>query len=156
MQLVASLCAASPRVSSSGAASRCRPRATMRTLLKGSRRRRLSSTRRYACFANRSSQRRREEETEMNAGFRCTTAAANERGGGTGRRYLSNGTDPMPNFGMVICVYNWDVSCENSVCPAACTGCLSRIACDRCIGNQSRFFPRPRRHALAHGYSKPS
>lgn len=31
---------------------------------------------------------------------------------------LSNGANLTPNFGIVICVYNWDVSCENSICPA--------------------------------------
>lgn len=31
---------------------------------------------------------------------------------------MSNGANLTPNFGIVICVYNWDVSCENSICPA--------------------------------------
>lgn len=47
----------------------------------------------------------------------CTTVAANERGDRTGCCCLSSGADLMHNFEIVICVYNWDVSCEDSVYP---------------------------------------
>lgn len=67
----------------------------------------------------------------------CTTVAANERRDRTGCCCLSSEADLMPNFEIVICVYNWDVSCEDSVYLRSVY--LNRM-CATCIGNQSLFF----------------
>lgn len=69
----------------------------------------------------------------------CTTVAANEHGDRTGCYCLSSEADP-PNFEIVICVYNWDVSCDDSVYPCQLYRPFIRIVCATSIGNQPLFF----------------